>query len=579
MLEEIVSQIWRPFNHLLSESVLACMDLTNLFHTVNATLVASTSANEIELPSSIYLWTKATSGLLRSNARVFNSFAAWSNSLTCSELSGLKSARNGMWGITAIEDLIRFNSSLIGDTRCSKLKASAGEIPNGTLIIGVIRLFNVSALFDFLNNPAFTASVAANICGVRSISKATPWKKSKTIWFWAIEFLICSHAAKICANHEGSLISTWAVRVRPLPIALSCNAVSIDAKTFPDRSWTNSGSINRRKFDLVLITSWSSAIAPASWPQFICSMSPICASDQSSTGSTKWAPTTETIPSRDAWIVAKFWPIRLKLDASICNTFPSPNRRTSWWAVSALSLSGFCAMSSSRYAMSRACNESLTAFSLSHWRLRSSPIKSSEVCSCCLIDSGVVDSWCIVMQKGSKPISSSFVDTALRATCFSATKRIRFPSAIQAETIFAIVCDFPVPGGPSRTNDLPSSAHRTACICDSSQLKGARGSLSNGVVSCSSDAFEPSMRWCTTGFFANSCQFACMSFHILNVAKSSTASCASSSTRTEANLLSPKKRRTIEIVFSTSMPESSRFGRSSSGMRNPISDRSFSNMQ
>ena len=44
------------------------------------------------------------------------------------------------------------------------------------------------------------------------------------------------------------------------------------------------------------------------------------------------------------------------------------------------------------------------------------------------------------------------------------------PLAKLSAMMFVIVCDLPVPGGPCKTNDLPSSEYSTALSCDESAL-------------------------------------------------------------------------------------------------------------
>ena len=60
------------------------------------------------------------------------------------------------------------------------------------------------------------------------------------------------------------------------------------------------------------------------------------------------------------------------------------------------------------------------------------------------------------------------VKTTSNAALFSATNKTFLPLEINSVIIFVMVCDFPVPGGPSSTKLLPLIASWIATSCDAS---------------------------------------------------------------------------------------------------------------
>ena len=70
-----------------------------------------------------------------------------------------------------------------------------------------------------------------------------------------------------------------------------------------------------------------------------------------------------------------------------------------------------------------------------------------------------------------RPTLSNLLFTTSSAAIFSLTKRTVFPSAISSAIKFTIVCDLPVPGGPSTTKLWPAFTFSITAICDESASK------------------------------------------------------------------------------------------------------------
>ena len=66
------------------------------------------------------------------------------------------------------------------------------------------------------------------------------------------------------------------------------------------------------------------------------------------------------------------------------------------------------------------------------------------------------------------PTLSNLLFTTSSAAIFSLTNSTVFPSAISSAIRFTIVCDLPVPGGPSTTRLCPALTFSIAAICEES---------------------------------------------------------------------------------------------------------------
>ena len=71
------------------------------------------------------------------------------------------------------------------------------------------------------------------------------------------------------------------------------------------------------------------------------------------------------------------------------------------------------------------------------------------------------------------PTASSRRATTSRAARFSATNSTFLPSATARVSRLVIVCDLPVPGGPSSTKVRPAVASAIARSCDESAGAGS----------------------------------------------------------------------------------------------------------
>ncbi len=79
------------------------------------------------------------------------------------------------------------------------------------------------------------------------------------------------------------------------------------------------------------------------------------------------------------------------------------------------------------------------------------------------------DLWlCSCRQKSPIPAWSSRAFTTSRAAIFSLTKRTLRPAARDSAMTLAMVCDLPVPGGPSTTRLRPDLTSSMAAICEGS---------------------------------------------------------------------------------------------------------------
>ena len=177
--------------------------------------------------------------------------------------------------------------------------------------------------------------------------------------------------------------------------------------------------------------------------------------------------------------------------------------------------------------------------------------------------------------------------TTASAACFSATNSTFIFAAIAAARRFAIVWDLPVPGGPSRTKERPSTAQRIASSWDSSDSTGHMSSSGAGTSACPDSLRAGSLnvslalptRWATTGFSRNNSQWSLRSCQIRNLAKLRRARYACSSTTTSLMRALASAVRMFEKRRGTSMPASSNSGRARSSRMIPWVARSFSSRQ
>lgn len=184
-------------------------------------------------------------------------------------------------------------------------------------------------------------------------------------------------------------------------------------------------------------------------------------------------------------------------------------------------------------------------------------------------------------HRSPRPTLSSRRRTTSNAACFSATKRTVLPAATALAMRFVIVCDLPVPGGPSMTNERPASAQLTACSWAPSMAIGqnAFASASPGTGSRSGDSANESVGvWTmcrTTGFCRNVSQFSERSCQSCSVENCSNERCALSSTE-NGSWASSSARRIACNEPARSMPESSLSGSRNCGIDSPCAMRSFS---
>ena len=93
----------------------------------------------------------------------------------------------------------------------------------------------------------------------------------------------------------------------------------------------------------------------------------------------------------------------------------------------------------------------------------------------------------------SSPASASLFRTTSRAAIFSDTNSTLFPAFSSAPIMFAMVCDLPVPGGPSMTNVLPAKAAATAARCEESASNTS--GVSSGGATLSMSAASMGSNW------------------------------------------------------------------------------------
>ena len=112
-------------------------------------------------------------------------------------------------------------------------------------------------------------------------------------------------------------------------------------------------------------------------------------------------------------------------------------------------------------------------------------------------------------RTGPCPTASSRRATTSSAARFSATNSTRLPSATARASRLVMVCDFPVPGGPSSTNVRPATASATARSCEASAGIGQAAASSSRSTERSASATGSSngsvgecTRWATSGFSA-----------------------------------------------------------------------------
>ncbi|MCB9915315.1 MAG: hypothetical protein H6828_09220 [Planctomycetes bacterium] len=93
---------------------------------------------------------------------------------------------------------------------------------------------------------------------------------------------------------------------------------------------------------------------------------------------------------------------------------------------------------------------------------------------------------CSSRQNSPSPSFSRRARTTSSAAIFSETNSTRLSLASACAIRFVIVCDLPVPGGPSSTKLRPSDAAHTAASCDESAGSGHH--VSPGACAASSSA-------------------------------------------------------------------------------------------
>ena len=110
--------------------------------------------------------------------------------------------------------------------------------------------------------------------------------------------------------------------------------------------------------------------------------------------------------------------------------------------------------------------------SLVHSSLASASL-ASHARSSCFSTSDLVALWeCTSRQKSPSPCAVRRRCTTLSAAIFSDTNSTRRPSARLCAIMLAMVCDLPVPGGPSSTKSMPLAEATTAASCEESAGKG-----------------------------------------------------------------------------------------------------------
>ncbi len=92
---------------------------------------------------------------------------------------------------------------------------------------------------------------------------------------------------------------------------------------------------------------------------------------------------------------------------------------------------------------------------------------------------------CNSKQKSPRPTLSKRLFTTSNAAIFSLTNKTVFPDAINSAIKFTIVCDFPVPGGPSTTKLFPFFTSSITAICEESASETVNISLAGNFTSTS----------------------------------------------------------------------------------------------
>ncbi len=148
---------------------------------------------------------------------------------------------------------------------------------------------------------------------------------------------------------------------------------------------------------------------------------------------------------------------------------------------------------------------------------------------------------CRSSANGPNPIWCSRRLTTSSAACFSATNSTVRPAVMARAIRLVMVCDLPVPGGPSRTKVWPCSASTIACICEPSAGIGRCRSASSSATPAAAASGEPagsanrveppSTRCLTTGLARNADQLSVRSRHIWKVENCSSRRLARSSSR------------------------------------------------
>ena len=147
-----------------------------------------------------------------------------------------------------------------------------------------------------------------------------------------------------------------------------------------------------------------------------------------------------------------------------------------------------------------------------------------------------------------------------------------------------MVCDLPVPGGPSRTKVFPPTASATARSCEESAGTGttvpswSRSTSGLSATGSVNRCCGVSMRCLTKLLWDNSFQDSSRSFQSGNLANCRIVRCTDSSTR-KGRPASAIARRTASKAAPRSMPDASSTGSASWGICMLNATRSFSNRQ
>lgn len=210
--------------------------------------------------------------------------------------------------------------------------------------------------------------------------------------------------------------------------------------------------------------------------------------------------------------------------------------------------------------------------------------RSRDFWICCRTPVGRLSRLCRSSVKSPSPMAWTRRATTSSAARFSATNSTRRPSAIARPRRLAMVCDFPVPGGPSSTKVRPLMASATADTWEPSAGMGhvaasaSRSSPTSDVTGSRNSSVGVWARWWASGAASSVSQFSARSFHSRNFANCSSPRPAVASTRNGCPLLT-RDSRTPRMTSSSAMPLSSRGGLARVGSDSPKDNRSFSRRQ